>query len=102
MDPDPTSNSGGLSIFYGPPGDVAQRVITSFEQSLSGNGQVAFLVGSSPYVLAFGFVTGPDAGPLGMFALEGLTPQGGKQIPVTLRSPTPTTVPRGLSLTCLP
>lgn len=93
---------GGLSIFYGPPNNVAERVVTAFSQSLSGNGSVTFLVGSTPYVLAFGMVPQPDAGPLGVFTLEGLTPQGGSEIAVTLRSPTPTTPPAELSFTCLP
>jgi hypothetical protein len=93
---------GGLSIFYGPPNNVAERVITAFGQTLSGNGTVTFLVGNTPYVLAFGMVPQPDAGPLGVFTLEGLTPQGGSEIAVTLRSPTPTTPPAGLSFTCLP
>ncbi|HZL18407.1 MAG TPA: hypothetical protein VFG23_11750 [Polyangia bacterium] len=92
---------GGLSIFYGPPSALAQRRITAFEESLSGNGMLTFLVGDVPYVLAFGRVQGPDAGPLGTFALEGLTPQGGAQVSVTLRSPTPTADPPGLSFTCL-
>ena len=95
-------SDGGLSIFYGPPNDVAERVITAFAQSLSGNGTVTFLVGSTPYVLAFGMVQQPDAGPFGVFTLEGLTPRGGSEIAVTLRSPTPTTAPAGLSFTCLP
>jgi hypothetical protein len=91
---------GGLSIFYGPPGAMTQRTITAFGESLSGNGTLTFLVGDVPYVLAFGMVQGPDAGPLGSFALEGLTPQGGAQVSVTLRSPTPTADPPGLSFTC--
>jgi hypothetical protein len=93
---------GGLSIFYGPPNNVAERVITDFSQSLSGNGTVTFLVGQTPYVLAFGMVQQPDAGPFGAFTLEGLTPEGGAEIAVTLRSPTPTTPPEDLSFTCLP
>jgi len=92
---------GGLSIFYGPPDNVAERVITDFGQSLSGNGTVTFLVGQTPYVLAFGMVPQPDADPLGTFTLEGLTPEGGSEIAVTLRSPTPTTPPADLSFTCL-
>jgi hypothetical protein len=91
---------GGLSIFYGPPSALVQRTITAFEESLSGNGSLTFLVGDVPYVLEFGMVQGPDAGPLGTFALEGLTPQGGAQLSVTLRSPTPTADPPGLSFTC--
>ena len=62
---------------------------------------MTFLVGNTPYVLAFGMVQGPDAGPFGTFALEGLTPQGGAQIAVTLRSPTPTSLPSNLSFACL-
>jgi hypothetical protein len=92
---------GGLSIFYGPPDDVEQRVITNFGETLSGNGTVTFLVGNTPYVLAFGMIQEADAGPLGAFALEGLTPQGGAAIPVTLRSPTPTTPPADLAFSCL-
>jgi hypothetical protein len=102
MNDDTTSNDGGLSIFYGPPSGVAQRAITSFQQSLSNNGTVTFLVGATPYVLAFGTVPTPDAGPLGVFTLEGLTPQGGAPIAVSLRSPTPTATPTGLSFSCLP
>lgn len=102
MNADSTSTDGGLSIFYGPPSDVAQRGITAFEESLSGNGSVTFVVGDTPYVLAFGMVQGPDAGPLGTFALEGLTMEGDAGIAVNLRSPTPTALPPGLSFACLP
>jgi hypothetical protein len=102
MNEDTTATAGGLAIFYGPPGAVAQRAITSFEQSLSGDGTLTFLVDGAPWVLAFGSVYGPDAGPFGTFTLEGLTPQGGAQLATTLRSPTPTSTPPGLSFTCLP
>lgn len=102
MNSDPTATNGGLSIFYGPPSGVAQRAITAFEESLSGNGTVTFVVGGTPYVLAFGMVPAPDAGLLGAFTLEGVTPQGGAQMAVTLRSPTPTAVPPEISFTCLP
>lgn len=106
LNADPTATSGGLydgglSIFYGPPNDVAERVITDFGQSLSGNGTVTFLVGNTSYVLAFGMVQEADAGPFGAFTLEGLTPEGGAEIPVTLRSPTPTTTPADLAVSCL-
>jgi hypothetical protein len=104
-DPTPASGAvsdGGLSIFYGPPNDVEERVITAFSESLSGNGTVTFLVGNTSYVLAFGMVQGADAGPFGMFALEGLTPGGGAEIAVTLRSPTPSMLPADLSFRCLP
>jgi hypothetical protein len=97
-----SSTDGGLSIFYGPPSLVSQRTITAFEESLSGNGAVTFVVGNTPYVLTFGQVQGPDAGPLGTFALEGLNTGGDAGIAVTLRSPTPTVLPPGLSFTCLP
>lgn len=93
---------GGLSIFYGPPTAVAQRTITSFEETMSGNGTVTFLIDGKPYVLQFGEVPGPDAGILGMFALLGLGPQGGSAMTITLRSPTPTTTPAGLVITCAP
>jgi hypothetical protein len=102
MNDDSTSDDGGLAIFYGPPNAVAQRAITAFDQSISNDGSVTFDVGGTPYVLAFGTVQGADAGPLGQFVLQGLTPQGGAEMAVTLRSPTPTTVPAGLSFTCLP
>ena len=106
LNADPAATSGGvydggLSIFYGPPDDVEQRVITNFSETRSGNGTVTFLVGNAPYVLAFGMIQAADAGPLGTFALEGLTPQGGAAIPVTLRSPTPTTPPADLAFSCL-
>ncbi len=92
--------TGGLSIFYGPPNAVAQRKITDFQQSMSNSGTLTFLVGSTPYVLSFGTVPAPDAGPLGKFELQSLTPKGGAPLDVTLRSPTPTKLPAGLSFTC--
>lgn len=100
MGGDSTSSSGGLAIFYGPPTAVAQRVITEFQQSLSNSGAVTFLVDGTPYVLAFGMIASPDAGPFGTFALQSLTPQGGSPIGVTLRVPTPDKVPSDLSVTC--
>jgi len=102
MNDDETSPNGGLAIFYGPPGAVAQRPITNFQETLSGNGTVTFTVDGAPYTLSFGEVPGPDAGPLGMFALLGLAPQGGAALDVMLRAPTPSTPPSGLSFTCLP
>ena len=102
MNDDETSSDGGLAIFYGPPANVAQRAITNFGESLSGNGSVTFLVDGSPYALQFGEVAGPDAGPLGAFTLLGLTAQGDAAMNVTLRSPTPTALPPDLSFTCLP
>jgi len=106
LDADPTPASGGLSdgglrIFYGPQENVAERVITAFGESLSGNGTVTFLVGNTSYVLAFGMVQAADAGPLGAFTLEGLTAEGGPTSAVTLRSPTPTTPPADLAFSCL-
>lgn len=95
-------DDGGLSIFYGPPSAVAQRPITAFLESMSGNGQVTFLADGTPYDLKFGNVQGPDAGPLGMFALLELDPQGGPSMAITLRAPTPATTPADLSFTCLP
>jgi hypothetical protein len=99
---DSTSDDGGLSIFYGPPGAVAQRTIIDFQQSLSGNGSLTFQVDGTSYVLAFGMVSSPDAGVFGTFALLGLTPAGGAQMTVTLRAPTPAAPPADLSFTCLP
>jgi hypothetical protein len=102
MNDDPAAPNGGLSLFYGPPGAVAQRPITSFQQSLSGNGTLTFQVGGVPTTLAFGNVPAPDAGPFGVFALQSLTPQGGAPMSATLRSPTPTSTPPELSFTCSP
>ena len=99
--PDPMSSKSDLSIFYGPLGIVAQRAVTAFEQSRSGNGTVTFLVDGTPYVLAFGMIAAPDAGPLGAFALLGLTAEDREQMAVTVRSPTPTSLPSGLSFTCI-
>jgi len=102
---DSTSTYGGLSVFYGPPNAVAQRTITDFWQTLSSyDGALTFLVDRTPYVLSIGTVPSPDAAPLsgGTLTLEGLKPEGGMQMAVTLRSPTPTALPSGLSFTCLP
>lgn len=98
---DSSAKNGGLAIFYGPPAAVAQRVIVDFKQDLSGNGTVTFMVGVTPHVLSFGAVFAPDAGPLGEFALKGLKAGDGPTLPVTLRKPTPTALPAGLSFTCL-
>jgi len=103
--PDPGDGGiydGGLSIFYGPPPLLAQRTITAFEESMSGNGTVTFLVDGTPYDLQFGSVPGPDAGLFGTFALLGLSPHGGPAMAITLRSPTPATTPGGLTFTCSP
>jgi hypothetical protein len=81
---------------------VAQRTVTDFQQTLSGNGSLTFQVDGTSHTLAFGMVDSPDAGPLGTFALLGLTPAGGAQLATTLRSPTPTELPSNLSFTCLP
>jgi hypothetical protein len=102
MNSDETSSNGGLAIFYGPPNAVAQRPITAFMESLSGNGSVTFLVDGTPYSLAFGNVATTDAGPLGTFSLLGLTPAGGDTLAVTLRSPTPSALPPAFSFSCLP
>jgi hypothetical protein len=101
LNQDSTSTDGGLSLFYGPPSNVAQREITTFDESKSGDGTVTFLVGSTPYVLAFGMLQGPDAGPLGTFTLESLTPAASVGLAITVRSPTPTSLPSDLSFTCL-
>jgi hypothetical protein len=102
MNDDETSSSGGLAIFYGPPSAVARRTITAFEETLSGNGSVTFLVDGTPYVLAFGNVATPGSGPLGTFSLLSLTPRGSDALMVTLRSPTPTAVPAELMVSCPP
>jgi hypothetical protein len=102
MNDDETSPNGGLAIFYGPPGSVAQRPITDFQETMSGNGTVTFLVDGTSYALQFGDVAAPDAGLFGAFALLGLTPQGGAAMNVALRSQTPAALPSDLSFTCLP
>jgi hypothetical protein len=102
MNSDETSSNGGLAIFYGPPDAVAQRPITAFIETLSGNGSLTFLVDGKPYSLDFGEIAAPDAGPLGMFSLLDLTPAGGDKLTVTLRTPTPSALPGGLSFSCLP
>jgi hypothetical protein len=100
MDAIPNAANGGRSLFYGPPDAVAQRTITSVQQTRSGNGTLTFLVGAVTYTLAWGLVPGPDAGPLGVSSLESLTPQGGAPLSLTERSPTPTLTPAGLTVTC--
>jgi hypothetical protein len=94
------SETGGLAIFYGTPDAVEERKITAFEQSLSNNGTVTFLVGSDSYVLAFGTIPS-DTNLLGDFTLKTLTPGSGAPLAVTLRTPTPSELPAGLSFTCL-
>ena len=101
-DPEPQSNPGGIAIFYGPPSDLAQRAVSDFGESLSGNGSLTFVVDGTPYVLAFGQDLSPaDAGLFGVFTLQGLTPQGGAPLAISLRSPTPSAVPADLAFTCL-
>ncbi len=103
MNEDLTALGGGIAIFYGPPGAVAQRTVTAFEQGGDGEGTVTFLVDGTPYVLTLGVsYEGPDAGVLGTIVPDGITPQGGAGLATTLRSPTPTSAPPGLSFTCLP
>ena len=82
---------------------VGNSSTQNFTVQNSGNGTLTFLVGQVPYVLTFGMIQGPDAGPLGTFALEGLTPRGGPTMAVTLRKPISTTTdPPGLTFDCLP
>jgi len=80
---------------------VAQRTIVSFQQSLSGSGTLTFLVDGVSYALAFGNLPSASS-PLGVFALMGLTPQGGAPMAATLRAPTPASAPPDLSFTCSP
>jgi hypothetical protein len=98
----PPPSNGGFSVFYGPPAAVAERTVTAFEETLSNDGTMTFLVGGTLYTLAFEAVDAPDSGPLGVFTLESLTPEGGAPLAVTLRSPTPTMLPGGLSFFCSP
>ncbi|MFL5306654.1 MAG: hypothetical protein ACJ8F1_15670 [Polyangia bacterium] len=100
MDVDPSAKFQGRSVFYGPPDAVVQREIVDFQQSLSGNGSITFLVGTTNETLTFGFVQTPDGGPLGTFALLRLTPKGGAPVPVTLRAPTPASLPSDLVFSC--
>ncbi|HXJ22892.1 MAG TPA: hypothetical protein VMT03_21925 [Polyangia bacterium] len=102
MNQDPAAPNGGRSVFYGPPGDVAQRTVVSFQQSLSGTGTLVFMVDGVAYGLNFASVATPGGSPLGTFTLTSLAPQGGTPMSVTLRSPTPTSTPSELSFTCSP
>jgi len=102
MNGDATSDDGGLAIFYGPASGLVERQITSFSESLSGNGSLTFLVGDTPYELAFARLVTSDSGSAGNFTLLGLTPRGGAGLAVTLREPTPEATPAELSFTCLP
>lgn len=62
--------------------------------------------GTTPLTLkassTFGEVPSPDAGPLGTFALLGLTPQGSAALTVTLRASTLTMLPPALSFAFMP
>jgi hypothetical protein len=102
MNEDPAAANGGQSVFYGPPGQVAERTIVSFQQSLSNTGTLTFQVDGVPTTLAFGTVATPGGSPLGTFTLNSLTPQGGAPMSITLRAPTPTSTPPELSFTCSP
>lgn len=92
----------GLEIFYGPQNAIAQRRITAFGESLSGNGSVTFMVDGVPYVLPFGNTLSTDGGPLGTFMLGGLSRMGGSTIALTLQTPNPTAFPAAYAFTCLP
>jgi hypothetical protein len=100
MNAEPAAPFAGSSIFYGPPNAVAQRAIVQFQQTLSGNGFVTFMDGSSSDTLTFGQVQTPGSGPLGTFALMTLTPAGGAALSVTLRTPTPSSLPADLVFSC--
>jgi hypothetical protein len=55
-----------LRLFYGPPGAVAERTITSFSESLSGAIYASFSVDATTYDLSVPIVyDAPDSGPLG-------------------------------------
>lgn len=62
--------------------------------------------GTTPLTLmassTFGEVPSPDPGPLGTFALVGLTPQGSAALTLTLRASTLTMLPPPPSFACLP
>jgi len=100
MNPDPASETGNLTLFYGPAANVQERTIAAFQQSLSNVGTVTFLVGAESYVLAFGRLPTSDD-PFGKFVLTSLTPGSGSPLAVTLRSPTPSELPSELSFSCL-
>jgi hypothetical protein len=97
-----TPEDMGQSVFYGAPSDVAEREIVDFQQSLSGDGTLTFLVDGKKWVLQFGMEPAPDTGPLGVFTLNGLTPDGEATLDVTLRSLTPVTLPSDLTFSCFP
>ncbi|MES1206736.1 MAG: hypothetical protein ABUS79_12440 [Pseudomonadota bacterium] len=100
MDPAPSPQFKGQSIFYGPPGALAQRTIVQFQETHSGNGSLTFAAGSTSETLTFGNVQTPDGGPLGTFELMTLTAEGSAPLAVTLRQPTPKSLPADLVFSC--
>lgn len=56
------SLAGGLAIFYGPPSRVAQRTVTAFSQSRSGNGTVSFDLDGATASYQFGWNVTADGG----------------------------------------
>jgi hypothetical protein len=96
----PMDDSGpsGFRLFYGEPGNMIERPITSYSQALSGPATIAFGVGPTTYTLQTMWTFGPDAGPLGMPSSVTLD-TGGGTIPATIRMPTPVTL-SGFAFTC--
>jgi hypothetical protein len=80
----------GFRLFYGQPGAMVERPITSFEQSLSGYPTFGFAVGALTYVMAISSI--PSEGAL-LEAPGPVTVTGdGVSISFMLRLPTPSTV----------
>ncbi|HLK37622.1 MAG TPA: hypothetical protein VKU41_12770 [Polyangiaceae bacterium] len=91
--------SAAFRLFYGPPSDLQERTIVSFEQALSGYPTFGFAVGSQTYVMAISSVTPPDGGPFELPGPVTLT-GGGRSVAFTLRLPTPKTL-AGFQVSCL-
>jgi hypothetical protein len=97
----PLDNDEGTAafhLFYGPPGAMVERPITSFEQALCCYPTIAFTVASKTYTMAIASMPsdgglGEDPGPVTL-----TTPTG--TVAFTLRVPNPKTL-AGFTFSCL-
>jgi hypothetical protein len=93
MDPYGTSD---FRLFYGKPGQMAERSITAFNADCCGT-YVSFAVGDATYTASFTWMTdGDGGGGPGPATLD----TGSGMLGMTLRSPTPQTL-SGFAFTCL-
>jgi hypothetical protein len=89
----------GFRLFYGTPGNMIERPITSYDQAMSGPADISFTVGSATYTLHTTYVvSGPDAGPLGGPGPATLDMDSGT-LQAMPRLPTPTSL-SGFTFTC--